>query len=585
MNAAGPSTPLLERVERAGRRSDPREAKGELCKELLMQLSSEANEVRKDGRDIETTLFSDAFPLLDFLLPVLSADEVGDEPTMNTSDYARGCITLIATTCSPKEVVMSAEQKLAELAAPLDSDEDDEGDERDGPWDAKDTVFRLAVLTTMYTSALPRIQTKRPVQFLAPAIEGILGCLIDLDGEGAFAPPSPAATSSAGPPEGDLLANEVFRAVLLFVRTVAPWVMKAASEDREILGMGVALFDQLLQQTIALLHPFLPVGLAPELFYKYFPSYRRGPADAPELTESQLAWELADSLFYSLRLDPKNLLAKSSADTVSSGERLGAFVTLVHLVAVHPDITPSRLGCLPETLLTKTMGVLRTGLTSPVFKVADDEALFWLWWCVEKHLEADEAPALVSEVLFDLVDLLTPLASASPDPQTRFLAFRLIARLVTRGTGGATTLEGEATQLSLLQQLAVDCPVEALRAASIGLVKEVLLEKLALPPSTSSRFLSASFFSTALGASLLHPDPLDALSAEEFLETRRAGTMERLSLLFVLLKRDTANRTGIAVPSTLAALRADFLSPLAAQLDREERVRSSSRQQRSSWNW
>ncbi|GAA6057076.1 hypothetical protein JCM3770_001446 [Rhodotorula araucariae] len=567
MSTAGPSTPLLERIERAHRRGDSRDAKGDLCRELLVELSSEANELRKGTRDLDTTLFGDAFALLDFLLPLLSADEVGNEPTMNLSDYSRNCITLVATVSSPKEVVMGAEQKLAELAAPLDSDDDD-GENRDDPWDAKNIAFRLSVLTTMYTSALPRVQTKRPLQFLAPAINGVLGALIELTGEGAFAAPSPASATGAPPPEGDLLANEVFRAVLLFVRNVAPWVMKASAEDLDMARAGAALFDQLLMQTIALLHGFLPVGLAPEFFLKRFPSYLQRCA-TPEPSDSQLAWELADSLFYSLRLDPKCLFAKASANTAAPGDRLGAFVTLVHLVAVHFDITASRLGWSPDSLLSKTLGVLRTRQTSPVFKVADDEALFWMWWCVEQHLEADSSRPLASDVLFDLVDLLTPLASGSPDAQTRFLAFRLIARLVLGATGGAT-LEGEGTQLSLLQQLAVDCPVESLRAASIGLVKEVLLTKLALPPSTPSLFLSGVFSATPLGIALVQPDSStlahDTLSADEFVERRRAETMERLSLLFVLLRRDVTNRTGLAAPTTLAALRASFLSPLRTRI-------------------
>ena len=51
-SAAGPSAPLLDRLSTATQSKASREARADLVKELLIQLSSEAHEIRQDGRDL-----------------------------------------------------------------------------------------------------------------------------------------------------------------------------------------------------------------------------------------------------------------------------------------------------------------------------------------------------------------------------------------------------------------------------------------------------------------------------------------------------------------------------------------------------
>ncbi|GAA5837003.1 hypothetical protein JCM9279_007729 [Rhodotorula babjevae] len=561
-SAAGPSASLLDRLQAATRRKAPREARADLASELLVQLSSEAHEIRQDGRDIETTLFADAFPLLNFLVPLLSADEVAGERMMTTSDRVRSCTTLVATVCSPKEVVMAVEQQLAELLAGGfgDSTDDDGVDD-----DARDSACRLACLTTMYANALIRIKTKRPLPFLDSAVKQLRSAMTDIARQGPFMPPGPASTTLGEADEGDLLAVELLRVVLLFVRNVHPWVVSSAGDDRAVHDKALAPFNDFLHDSVALLHPFVPNSVALEFFFSRFPVYRR-PGPRPASTASEVVWELAESVLHMLRVRPASL-AKTVTSTASSrSSRLGALVLLAHMVAAHPSVAPDQLEHTVDALLVATLDIIRARQSDPLLRVADDETLFWLWWCVEQQLELEEP--FGNDLLFDLVEVVTPLASLSPNPQTRFLAFRLLARLVTTADGD--TIAGEATQVNLLEQLVVDCPAPSLRAASVGLVKEVLLSKLELPPASSSLFLDGSFFSSPLGDALLLFDPpdvtLDTLEATEFVEQHRAGVMERLSLLFVLLKRDQQNRTGIADPPVLANLRSRSLGPLRAQL-------------------
>ncbi|GJN93038.1 hypothetical protein Rhopal_006083-T1 [Rhodotorula paludigena] len=227
----------------------------------------------------------------------------------------------------------------------------------------------------------------------------------------------------------------------------------------------------------------------------------------------------------------------------------------------------------PAPTLSRTIAVIRLGVESPAARLSDDVVLFWLWHGVEEVLARAPSKTLDGELIFNLIDLLTPLAALSPSSQTRFLSFRLISRLLTHGCTlpAAPTLEGETLQLALLAQLVRECPVPSLRVASVGLVKEVVLSKLSLPESHPSLFLApSSFLSTPLGTSLLSLDPpqLERTDAEAFVhgEAQQAlGARERLSLWFVLLKREGAvERTGLG--AHLGALRAQLVDPLKAQL-------------------
>lgn len=122
------------------------------------------------------------------------------------------------------------------------------------------------------------------------------------------------------------------------------------------------------------------------------------------------------------------------------------------------------------------------------------EALFWAWWCVEGAIRGPGSTGVAEEVLFPLIEvcpgfslslfhfkatltpaqpaqLLSTVSALSPDPATRFLAFRLLSTLVIDGTAQ------EETQLMLLKDLVDDCPFEAMRVAALGLLQEVLLRK------------------------------------------------------------------------------------------------------------
>ena len=88
-----------------------------------------------------------------------------------------------------------------------------------------------------------------------------------------------------------------------------------------------------------------------------------------------------------------------------------------------------------------------------------------------------------------------------------------------------------------------------MRVASVGLVKEALLEALSLPPNSENIFLS-SLFLRSFGTILFRPNPSDLLASEtltlgEFRDSHEPQRLvECLSLYYVLLLRDKNNLVG-----------------------------------------
>jgi hypothetical protein len=131
-----------------------------------------------------------------------------------------------------------------------------------------------------------------------------------------------------------------------------------------------------------------------------------------------------------------------------------------------------------------------------------------------------------------------------------------------------------------------------MRVASVGLVKEALLEALSLPPRTENIFLT-SLFLRSFGPILFRPNPSDLftsanLTLSEFQESHEPQRLvECLSLYYVLLLRDKSNlvcslyvillacnladsnqQTGIRDTSLLKAVDTNLLTPLKSHLKR-----------------
>lgn len=130
------------------------------------------------------------------------------------------------------------------------------------------------------------------------------------------------------------------------------------------------------------------------------------------------------------------------------------------------------------------------------------------------------------------------MASSHSDPLTRHQTFRVLSLL----------LVASEPQLRFrhLVELTSDSEFPQMQVASVGLVKEALLEALSLSSNDENIFLT-SMFLRSFGTILFRPNPSDLftsanLTLSEFQESHEPQRLvECLSLYYVLLLRDKNN--------------------------------------------
>ncbi|GAA5858040.1 hypothetical protein JCM8547_006674 [Rhodosporidiobolus lusitaniae] len=599
------SDSILSRLQAACKRSWNKELPLELLEQLHSQLSDEADWLTQGTVEVDNTLFTDPFPLLSLLLPVLSSSP----SRSSTSSSARKSLLLLALHSSAKEVVLAVGEKVDELKLPADSDEEEEWDDAHAAeaWDPREASVQLEVMVEMYRIALPRIKTPRPLKFFTPVIEPLVMAIMHLSFEGAFRVPGEASGPTFGSAEDgqegeDELALGLYEAVARFADTIfgGTWLDKEGENFRV---MGTALLTSLLLETTGVLHAFLPSSnLASAFFYARFPRYRTPrTVTTPASPRVEKLWELVNSLLPPLDLSASELLQLTRSPFSSPTTQIGAFVLLTHshshtlsplsplsLAALDPHPRVART--LSEAL-GRTLGVLSMPHEQAMLRVGEDERLSWVWRAVERVVEekGKEGGAdggLEEQVTFPLVELLSTLASLSPSPTTRFLSFRLLSRLLLFALPSSPHSESDDNSdtflLTMLKSLvSEETPYEQLRTASVGLVKEAVEGKMKVleenPTSQPSLLLSPLLLSE-LGSSLFSlpfplppPSPSSSsavppLKLDEFVSHYYGAVMERLGLYYFLLLRDKENRIGLSTSSVLTHYRSTFLSPLKALL-------------------
>ncbi|KAK4703685.1 hypothetical protein P7C70_g2532, partial [Phenoliferia sp. Uapishka_3] len=185
-------------------------------------------------------------------------------------------------------------------------------------------------------------------------------------------------------------------------------------------------------------------------------------------------------------LHPPALLAEvlkssSPSSPETSATSAGLFILLTHVLASqNPSAKSVSASFSTPQLLERTRTILISALSSGEedsgSQVGVDEALFWVWWCVEEAIRRPTPPSISEETLFPLIELLTRVAALSANPATRFLAFRLLSTLIVEG------VDQEETQFMLLKDLVEDCPYDAMQVAALALLQEMLLHKFKVGP-------------------------------------------------------------------------------------------------------
>lgn len=151
-----------------------------------------------------------------------------------------------------------------------------------------------------------------------------------------------------------------------------------------------------------------------------------------------------------------------------------------------------------------------------------------------------ENMSISPEVAMSLCTVLTALASTHLDPSIRQLNLRLLSLTLTKLP--------PSSRLEMLLRLTTDDEFPQIRGPAVGLVKEAVLEALALPPHRSSRnpFASPELL-RIFGSVLFRPNPPEFLSEKKTRE-ELAQSLELLrladclSFYYVVLQRDRENR-------------------------------------------
>jgi hypothetical protein len=209
-----------------------------------------------------------------------------------------------------------------------------------------------------------------------------------------------------------------------------------------------------------------------------------------------------------------------------------------------------------------------------------DEALFLLMQTLNRK-DVSISPELATS----LCTVFTALASTHLDPTIRQLNLRLLSLTLTKLPSPA--------RLDILLKLATDEDFPQMRGPAVGLVKEAVLEALALPPDQAS---VNPFASTELlrlfGGVLFRPNPPEFFNERKTRE-ELAQSLELLriadclSFYYVLLQRDRENKvwfvsrrslhsfpsyapkTGVRSQGNVTSVQSSILRPLRQFLDQQ----------------
>ncbi|KAF8122532.1 hypothetical protein EV363DRAFT_1456368 [Boletus edulis] len=208
------------------------------------------------------------------------------------------------------------------------------------------------------------------------------------------------------------------------------------------------------------------------------------------------------------------------------------------------ELSLKALGESPEDIPWKPYLVRRCDISStldnssaplPLFtmNMVLDEALYLLFLDLTR-----ETMIISPELVPSLCTVLSALASTHLDPTIRQLCLRLLSLTLTKLP--------PPPRLEILMGLTTDEDFPQIRGPAVGLLKEAVLEALALPQD-----------------SCISEPTREELA--ESLELLRLA--DCLSFYFVLLHRDRENRTGVRSKGNVMSVQKSFLQPLRQFLD------------------
>ncbi|KAH8097072.1 hypothetical protein BXZ70DRAFT_944170 [Cristinia sonorae] len=428
--------------------------------------------------------------------------------------------------CSARECILSFEEVQAHLAVALlkeDSDVEDTPSDSEGKQDDS-AVLQLVRILDAFGIVLPRLpkRKKTPSEILRPLVDH-LAATIRL------------VAQIANIQEG----KDIIASASRFTASLSSW---ADGNEDEQTQCNLLLFE-FICSTLEMCSRSTNIGLAQLAFEAQFPRFasRSGPSSSSSVDEDIV--QDAVSALAHLGLTLEDYLKRPS---------IGSLILVAHLGR--------------HSLGSDLFALLRWILTSLQTNTALDEILAILLTSLGQ-LRATGDTSVPSQFVIPLVQVLGPVAGCHPDAPTRHLVFRLLSITLT--------LSAPAIRLQLLRDLLSDSEAltPQMQVAAIGLVREATIEALSVPEQSPPNPFASPILLREIGPMVFSLQSSELFSScevalDDFMQSPEPlRLVESLTLLFVLLKRDLENRTGIRDNQQINDIGLNFLAPLQAQMD------------------
>ncbi|KAJ7752460.1 hypothetical protein DFH07DRAFT_521920 [Mycena maculata] len=434
---------------------------------------------------------------------------------------AKSLIALTGECGSPKEVVIAVQESLERVNLSLETD----GDETEDDGTSESPSNQLLSLISLYNSAIPRLKLRKksPSETIRPLLSQ-LESTIQL------------ASSRLSRDQGREIISDLARLSL----NVVSWAQCLNIEDAAVCR---EIATSLLDTAVSACSHCIQSSLAQRSFEALYPRLTIKSTVLP-------GWEGGDKAIHDA------LAVYQTFGVTLDFDSLPPPPSATYLILLsHSKYLPSDIG----HLLSFILPVLVVSIQA---NYALDEALSLLLHISHSsHFPPGRQMSL--DISGCLCALLPSLASAHPDGDVRHQAFRILSRVLA--------LTPPELRLEILRDLTTDTAFPQMRVAAVGLVKEAALEFLS---HDGPSVFASPIFLQVLGPILLRPDPIDLfhppdLSLHDIEDSSEpARLVECLSLYYVLLLRDTSNRTGIHDQDQLWNIEKTLLAPLRATLSR-----------------
>ncbi|KAH0834779.1 hypothetical protein J3R83DRAFT_10379 [Lanmaoa asiatica] len=414
-----------------------------------------------------------------------------------STDLTRVC----ALNNSPKEVMIVIQEAIEYLQTCLSHEEDEK--EEDGP----DRVQRVIGIVSLCSPAISRskLGKRSALELCSPVLENVASLVTSV---------SPFGTKE----QGRVLITEVAS----LVKSLTVWASAVA--DFNGLQEIKSLLRELLDTTIISYASSIQASLAVRAAESYFPRFF-------VKSSAKEGWQEGEGAMLEVQLALENL-GNFSHETHWKPSSFSDLIYLAHStppVVLSPS-APSDLHHLLVNALQMNMFI--------------DEALFLLF-----RILTHESLSIPPEVATSLCTVLAALASTHLDPTIRQLNLRLLSLTLSKLP--------PPPRLEILLKLTTDEDFPQIRGPAVGLLKEAVLEALALPPDHASRnpFASSELL-RVFGGVLFRPNPPGFFNERKTRE-ELAQSLELLriadclSFYYVLLQRDHENKVRLATGRSL----------------------------------